>query len=155
MKNAFMPWVDFLPELGDPIRSERNRLADMQDRADALEKQAAALRADLKSGRASLLAKIAVGWHSREIASATRAAGDHLRPTSLNFITDHALRAMIITLDGGSTALDVLNVFRLGQVIRQHNLLSTATDTERRATLNRVLDWWNHAAVPLLDRMDS
>ena len=27
MQPKFMPWVDLLPEVGDPIRNERNKLA--------------------------------------------------------------------------------------------------------------------------------
>ena len=36
-------------------------------------------------------------------------------------------------------------------IVLQHNLLSTATDAERRATIDRLLNWWNFVAVPILD----
>lgn len=37
-----------------------------------------------------------------------------------------------------------------GRVVRQHNLLSTATEQERLATLARHVEWWNYVAVPAL-----
>jgi hypothetical protein len=36
-------------------------------------------------------------------------------------------------------------------IVLQHNLLRTATDAERRATIDRLLNWWNFVAVPILD----
>ena len=51
------------------------------------------------------------------------------------------------------TAIDILKSFKSDGVIRQHNLLSTATDKERRETIKRVLDWWNFKAVPFLDKI--
>lgn len=35
-------------------------------------------------------------------------------------------------------------------IVLQHNLLSTATDAERRATRERLINWWNYVAVPVL-----
>jgi hypothetical protein len=32
----------------------------------------------------------------------------------------------------------------------QHNLLSTATDEERRAVVANFLEWWNGKAAPVL-----
>lgn len=36
-------------------------------------------------------------------------------------------------------------------IVRQHNLLSTATLEERLATLDRLLNWWNFVALPVLE----
>jgi hypothetical protein len=36
-------------------------------------------------------------------------------------------------------------------IVQQHNLLSTATDEERRQTIDRLIDWWDHVALPVLD----
>ena len=58
MQPKFMPWVDLLPEVGDPIRNERNKLAATLASAEELEKQAAALRAGVREGRAALLDRI-------------------------------------------------------------------------------------------------
>ena len=66
-----------------------------------------------------------------------------------------------VTLAGGKLttfrllALEVLQAFHAGRVIRQHNLFSTATEEEQRATLHRVFDWWNYGAVPLLTRLEG
>ena len=49
--------------------------------------------------------------------------------------------------------LDVLKAG--GQVVQQHNLLSTATDEERRKTLERWFDWWNNLAVPAINAAET
>jgi hypothetical protein len=36
-------------------------------------------------------------------------------------------------------------------IVRQHNLLSTATEEERRATIDRFILWWNFVVIPVLD----
>ena len=35
-------------------------------------------------------------------------------------------------------------------IVRQHNLLATASDEERRETIERLIDWWNLIALPAL-----
>lgn len=42
-----------------------------------------------------------------------------------------------------------------GECFGQHNLLSTATDAERRAALDRFFDWWNYRVVPLLNEFED
>ena len=42
-----------------------------------------------------------------------------------------------------------------GQVVQQHNLLSTATDAERRVTLERWFTWWNDQAVPAIKAAEA
>ena len=37
----------------------------------------------------------------------------------------------------------------------QHNLLSTATDAERRVVIGNTVNWWNHTAVPVLRRTNG
>ena len=66
-----------------------------------------------------------------------------------------ALREALRALDGAPSPLEVLQAFHAGRVIRQHNLFSTATEEEQRATLHRVFDWWNYGAVPLLTRLEG
>lgn len=39
------------------------------------------------------------------------------------------------------------------RVVTQHNLLSTATDEERRAVINRAIDWWNNDVLPILQKI--
>jgi hypothetical protein len=45
-----------------------------------------------------------------------------------------------------NTALVLLRLG--GECFQQHNLLSTATEAERKAALKRLLDWWNGRVVP-------
>jgi hypothetical protein len=35
----------------------------------------------------------------------------------------------------------------------QHNLLSTATDDERKVVVENFLNWWNSKALPVLERI--
>lgn len=42
-----------------------------------------------------------------------------------------------------------------GEVVQQHNLLSTASDEERKATISRHIDWWNHTALPALELAET
>ena len=76
MQPKFMPWVDLLPEVGDPIRNERNKLAATLASAEELEKQAAALRAGVREGRAALLDRIMKQWTLHDIEQAATAAAD-------------------------------------------------------------------------------
>lgn len=64
-------------------------------------------------------------------------------------------RMSAVPVDGAPSPLEVLQAFHAGRVIRQHNLFSTATEEEQRATLHRVFDWWNYGAVPLLTRLEG
>ena len=71
----------------------------------------------------------------------------------LRHIEDAKMRDELRKLDGTHLAAEALKAFHDGDVIGQHNLLSTATDDERRAALERVLKWWNLARSPVYDRL--
>ncbi len=50
----------------------------------------------------------------------------------------------------------MLNALRsAGEVVQQHNLLSTATEDERKATISRHIDWWNHTALPVMNLAEA
>ncbi len=144
MKN-YMNWVDHLFEVGTPIRRERDKLAGMLAKAQALEIEAAGLRAAARTGRAALVANIEQRWTPAEITAAHRNAAREA-PPSLDAVRDPQLRAQLRGLDGEASPVDLLQIF--SSLLRQHNLLSTATDAERRETLERVLDWHNHGLRP-------
>jgi len=148
-----MPWIDQLSEVGDKITHERNRLAELLAKAERLEKDAGAIRAEVKADRAALVGKVAEHWSLGEIERAANAATQSL-PVALACVEDERLRSVLMALDGGASAFDLLRAFREAGVIRQHNLLSTATAQEQRATIQRVLDWWNFGVYPLLVRLD-
>ncbi len=53
-------------------------------------------------------------------------------------------------------AARMLDVLKMAQdCFGQHNLLSTATDGERREALARFSSWWNELAVPLLLKLKN
>lgn len=155
MQTTFMSWVDLLPEVGDPIRKERDKLAAALAETERLEKRAAELRASVRAGRAALLGRIMKHWTMYDIEQAANAAGDRGQPFPPSFVRDADLRGALRALDGAASALEILEAFHKGRVIRQHNLFSTATAAERDETLHRVMDWWNYGAAPLLARLDG
>ena len=65
------------------------------------------------------------------------------------------MRDELRRLDGTDLAAEALKAFHDGDVIGQHNLLSTATDDERRAALERVLKWWNLGSTTVCARPEQ
>lgn len=151
----FMAWVDHLSEVGDPILAARDRLRRSLDRAESLERQAAAVRAEVAEGRAALLRRVLDHWTVADIEAASIAAGEAGSPFPAAYVSDAELREALRALDGAASPLEILGAFHKGRVIRQHNLFGTATEAEHRATLHRVFDWWNYGAVPLLVRLQG
>ena len=88
MQPKFMPWVDLLPEVGDPIRNERNKLAAKLAEAEELERQAAALRAAVREGRAALLDRVMKQWTLHDIEQAATAAADRGRSGQCAYPSD-------------------------------------------------------------------
>lgn len=152
-KLKFMPWIDALPEVGDPIRLTRDALAAKLEQADALENRATALRAEVKAGREALIGRVMQRWTLLDLETAGNVTERMTHPLPLSCVQDEQLRAAIRALEGAQSPLDALALFER-EVVRQHNLMSTATDEERTATLCRALNWWNFAVVPLLERLE-
>ena len=150
----FMPWIDHLPEVGDPIRRERAKLLELAEQAAELERHAAAVRALVQSGQAELMTKVMKHWTLADIQSAAQAA-DRLDPAARARaeVDDTPLRERLQQFDGWQLASEALTTFQAARVIRQEDLLTSATDAERRRTLERVLAWWDHAARPVCRRL--
>lgn len=153
---AFMPWIDKLHEVGEPIRRRRAELEELAREAAELEWHAASLRTKLAEGEAELLQAVMRHWTLADIQAAAEAVrcADPLTPAREQ-INDTALRGAVARLDGWQLASEALRVFHDAGVLRQHNLLSSATDDERLQALERVLTWWNWIARPVYDRFTS
>lgn len=150
----FMPWIDHLPEIGDPIRRDRAKLCELASEAAELERHALALRAQVQAGQVELLTKTMRHWTLADIQTAAEAANRSNPMASAKAkVADATLRGRLELLDGWHLAAEALQTFELAGVICQHNLLSTASDEERRQTLARVMDWWNHAGRPVCERL--
>lgn len=67
---SFMPWVDALHEVGQPIKSARDALAVKLQEADELEARARALRAEVSAGHDALLGRIMKTWTLAELERA-------------------------------------------------------------------------------------
>lgn len=159
-ETLFMGWVDHLPEVGDPIRTERSKLLELARQATELERSALEMRAHVLAGQAELLAKVMQHWTPADTERARDQADKiggsaRLNAVLLCQLQDAPLFEQLCRLDGMHLAAEALRAFSDGGVIGQHNLLSTATDAERRATLARVLAWWNVAGVPVYDRLSA
>lgn len=155
---SFMRWVDLLPEVGDPLRRDRDRILGDAEQARSLELHALALRRKVREGQDELLKRALKRWTLLEIESASSRAealdvARQLAPASAPNASDDRMQRALSRLDGLHLAAEAISAFRRGGVIRQHNLMSTASEADRLATLNRLLDWWNLAARPVFERL--
>ncbi|MBI1227799.1 MAG: hypothetical protein GC192_21370 [Bacteroidetes bacterium] len=58
-----------------------------------------------------------------------------------------------ILFSAAPTLLEVLE--KAKDCFGQHNLLSTATDEERRQAIGRFSEWWNSMAVPAISEVKN
>lgn len=150
----FMPWINHLHEVGDPIQKERGKLRELAQRAVDLEREACALRDQVAMGQAALLLKAMKHWTLADIQDACEKVRDIDPVATIRAqVDDSALRERINALDGWHLASEALQIFDQADVLRQHNLLSTATEEERAQALGRVLAWWNHVGRPVCERL--
>lgn len=149
-----MPWIDKLPEVGDPILKERKRLQGMANHAQDLERMALDLRSQVEAGKSALMERVTKEWTLLQIEQAGNDADrDSLRAQLIAQIPDPALRAALASLDGYHTGAEALRIFKQAKVIRGHNLASTASESELRAMAHRLTQWSNFALLPVLDRV--
>jgi len=154
MPSNFMTWVDHLPEVGEPIRKERDRLATKLHEAYLLERRAAHLLAEARAGELDLLATVARKWSLFEIESAGRRAGVERRALALATVRDDALRVGLQLVDDHLTASEAVRIFGQADVIRSGTLLH-ASEPERLATLDRVIAWWTFAGKAVYERLEK
>jgi hypothetical protein len=150
----FMPWIDRLHEVGDSILRERGTLQALAQRAVDLEREAYTLRDEVAMSRVALLLKVMKHWTLADIQEACEKVR-HIDPMAafLAQVDDRALRESVNTLDGWHLASEALQILDQAGVLRKGNLLSTATEEERKQTLGRVLAWWNHVGRPVCERL--
>ena len=149
----FMPWVDHLPEVGDPIRRERAKLVEAAQEAIELERHAAALRVQVAAGQSRLLQRVMGYWTLADIQLACEAADrDDAAGAQRARVADPALREQLRTLDGWHLGIEALRAFHAGVILRP-DLLTTGTDEERLQALVRVAAWWNFAGAPVYERL--
>jgi len=154
MHSTFMGWVQHLPELGDPVRSERARLVAKLNEAHLLERRASQLVAEARAEAQLLLSTVARNWSLFEIESAGRRAGVERRSLGLATVRDDELRKALQQLDEHLTAGEAVRVFGAADVLRQESL-HHASDAERLAALDRLLAWWTFAGKPVYERLEA
>ena len=79
----FMPWIDHLVKVGDPIRNDRAKLREVAEQAAELERHAAALRGQVTTGQANLLMKVMRHWTLADIQVAAEQAEQPELPAAL------------------------------------------------------------------------
>ncbi len=153
--NVFMSWLDCLPGVDESIQRERAWLRDLAREATELERQTLDLRAHLAGGQTELLARVMKHCTLADIQAASEAAR-RVDPLDalLDQVEDGALKERMRTLDGWHLAAEALQVFDQAKVIRQHDIMTAASDAERLQTLARVVAWWNYVGRPVCDRLD-
>ena len=139
-----LPWIDWLPEVGEAILADRTKLALRLQEADRMEEQARAIRAEVRASCVALNMRIQQQWTPGEIARA------RAKTEKLGNIGE--LHTAIRAMDGLQSPLDAISLYH-EHVIKQHNLIKGASNEELRATPERALAWWNLAVSPMLDRM--
>lgn len=152
MTPGFMPWIDKLPEVGNPILDERKRLQELSFDAQALERKALAIRAQVEAGKADLLKRVTKEWTLLQIETAGNAAtADSLRAQLIEKVPDHQVRDELRKLDGFHTAGEALRCFKRAGVIRTDT--ENATAQELRESAERLQHWVSFAVLPVLDRV--
>jgi len=152
MTPGFMPWIDKLPEVGNPILNERKRLQELSLDAQALERKALAIRAQVEAGKAALLERVTKQWTLLQIETASNAAdADSLRAQLIGKVADPQVRDALRKLDGFHTAGEALRCFKRAGVIRTD--LEDASAAELRESAQRLQHWFSFALLPVLDRV--
>lgn len=150
----FMAWIDELPELGDPIRRERETLHQLAKEAATLERHATTLRHQLAGGQRALLLKVMKHWTLADIQTASEVADSrHPMAGARASVRDPELRKLLHSLDGWHLASEALLVFHDAAVVGRQDLVSTGCEEDCRQALSRVLDWWNLIARPVCERL--
>lgn len=77
-------------------------------------------------------------------------AGEKVADTNENLPCEEQERIAML-FSASPALLDVLEQAK--DCFGQHNLLSTATDEERRQAISRFSEWWNYTAVPVITQL--
>lgn len=152
MTPAFMPWIDKLHEVGNPILQERKRLEELSYDAQALERKALALRSQVEAGKSALLERVTKEWSLLDIEVAANAAdADSLRAQLIANVDDPRLRDALRGLDGLHTGAEALRCFQRAGVLRSD--IEQASADELRSAAVRLQQWFRFALLPVLDRV--
>jgi hypothetical protein len=154
MTATLLPWIDYLPEVGDAILTQRGHMTEACEEAQTLETHAHGLRQKVRRDQDQLVQRVEEHWDEAEVKAAQRRA-IAASPTLAwrENLPDESMRDALKGLDGLHLASEALQAFQRGRVIRQHDLLSTAAPEDLRATAARALEWWNIAARPVVERL--
>lgn len=140
----------------DPSLQAIHRPATLQEltvEAMCLEARALALRRYVRTTLSRELEDAGSRWSIYEISAARRGDSAGIATQIVREMQDPSMRSALRDLDGHQTGAEAILCFERCGVIRHFNLLTTAPEAERRATLHRLFDWWIIAGRPACERL--
>lgn len=143
-----MAWIDHLPNVGQDELNHRDALQSGIDEAIELERQAAALRAEIKKGQDRLLASITRKWTLFDIEAASKYHAS-LVALSGRQMVDAGLKKAVMALDGNVGPGGALEIYER-EVLRDQAEHLKNGSPETVAILTRLIEWWVYAGAPAL-----
>lgn len=149
--SRFMPWIDYLPEVGDPIRRRRDSLRRLAQESLAIEAQAHAMRERLRADSRELLVSVLQNWTLQQLETASRMADprDDDKPAST------ALRMFLTQTEGAPLATEALLAIEESKMLSPVVMAGDSSDAEREQALCRLVEWWRHVGSPICARLRS
>jgi len=148
MKSTTMPWIDYLPEVGDTILKRRDAIAAQAETAIRLEQGIIGLRKRIARAKADLLASVRRNWSLQDMelaSSRADAAGERLL-----HLADPILRATLHDMPAECTAVDAILAF-------EHAVARALRNTDDQVAFERALEavktWWLHVGEPVAQRV--
>jgi hypothetical protein len=146
--NRLLPWLDYLPNSCQVLKSDRDRAADLIRQAQQLEREAHRLRMQAKLQLECIHGQVREKWRTCEIEQAQRVliAGENKPHYASARYVDLGRR--LAHLDAQPSAVQVLEVFR-------DLKLAPCPKPKQCAQLDRVAQWWHLAGRPALQHFQD
>jgi hypothetical protein len=143
-----MAWIDHLPSVGKEVLNYRDALQSGIDEAIDLERQAAAIRAEIKKGQDSLMASITRQWTLFDIETASKRHASSVALSGRQMM-DPGLQKAVMALDGNVGPGGALEIYER-EVLRDQAEHLKNGSPETVAILTRLIEWWVYAGAPAL-----
>lgn len=145
--DKIMAWIDRLPNVTQDVLNHREALQSGIDEAVSLERQAAAIREQVKEGQERLLKNIVSKWTLHEIETASKEQSK-IQSTGRH-IFDPGLKKAVMARDGNLGPGGALEIYER-EVLKNHAKQLATGNPETMQVLASLVDWWVHAGDPAL-----
>ena len=150
-KNAFMSWVDRLPEVGDPILKRRDAINALAERSLVLEVHSLGLRRQVEPAVARFMLDITKNWSLLDVERASQPVASADDPHALRG-QDATLQTSLRRMDGMQTAAEALLAFEQARLLPE--AAATLDAGHLREILHRIATWWRVAGAPVAARLE-